>query len=66
LSRQERYAKEGDRDAAAPSGFPFVQVKKWESVETRFVSLRSNTTLSDPFSAQLKRQRLMRMKIQTT
>jgi hypothetical protein len=40
LLRQERYAKEGDRDAAAPAGFPFVQVKKWENVETRFAQTR--------------------------
>jgi hypothetical protein len=44
-----------------PYGFPFVQVKKWENVETLFAALRSNTTLSDPFSAQHKRQRLKRM-----
>jgi hypothetical protein len=47
---------------AAPAGFPFVQVKKWENVETRYAALRSNTTLSYPFSAQHKRQRLKRLK----
>jgi hypothetical protein len=51
--------KKGDRKTL-PFGFPFVQVKKWENVETRFVSLRSNTTLSYPFFAPHKRQRLKR------
>jgi hypothetical protein len=66
--RQRKVSKRKRPHVAAPLGFPFVQVKKWENVETRFVSLHftslhSDTTLSNPFSALHKRQRLKRVKI---
>jgi hypothetical protein len=32
-----------------PSVFPFAQVKKWENVETLFVSLRFTTLKHDAF-----------------
>jgi hypothetical protein len=59
LSPKKSKQKKGDRKTL-PCGFPFVQVKKWENVETHFAALRSNTTLSYPFFAPHKRQRLKR------
>jgi hypothetical protein len=66
---KEKYAKErrphslplrGSRLCGAENG----KASKLSSL--RFASLRSNTTLSDPFSAPQKRQRLQRIKINDT
>ncbi|PXX42405.1 hypothetical protein DFR42_10563 [Undibacterium pigrum] len=35
LRRQSKYSKKGDPGVAAPSGYPFMQYKKWEMPETR-------------------------------
>ena len=54
--KPKKVTKKNDRTSAAPSGFPFVQVKKWEVPTTRFASEAQTRGLLYPFFAPHKRQ----------
>jgi hypothetical protein len=52
----KKVGKENDRTSAAPSGCPFMQVKKWEIPTTRFASEAQTRVFLYPFFAPHKRQ----------
>ncbi len=53
LRRQRKNSKKGDPGAAAPTGFPFAQYKKWESPKTRYAQ---TSAFLFPFSVLHKRR----------